>query len=245
MIKTKLSERPLPLEELRQYWNPFPENTIKLMREIKDDDRVLDIGGWWKPFNRADTVVDLKPYDTRGGGGSIETGTERFSKNSWFQMDVSSTPLPFPDKSFDFVVCSQTLEDLKDPVYLCKELMRVGKKGYIETPSIWIECQFGIDAPDESLNYPGYQQHRWFIDYEDNKVIFIPKLAYLSSFCFVDLKIVKDYVRNRRIWTSCLFWEGKFEVNEIFTSDINNVVAYLTKYFVEFNYTKYQKITLV
>ena len=42
---------------------------------------------------------------------------------------------PFPDKTFDFVVCSHLLEDVRDPITVCRELCRVGKAGYIETPS--------------------------------------------------------------------------------------------------------------
>ena len=41
--------------------------------------------------------------------------------------------LPFPDRSFDYVVCSKTLHHMKDPeaVSLIKEMLRVGRRGYI------------------------------------------------------------------------------------------------------------------
>jgi len=245
MTTLEHTERPLLLEDLRRYWDPLPDNIASLLREIKEEDRVLDVGGWWKPFKRADSVVDWKPYDTRGGGGSIGTGLEQFSRDTWFQMDVCSSPLPFPDKCFDFVVCSQTLEDLKDPVRVCKELVRVGKRGYIETPSIWIECQFGIDAPDESPGYPGYQQHRWLVDYKDSSLVFLPKLAYLATLCFVDIQTVRTYIRDQRIWTSGLFWEGEFVAKEFSTVDLQTVAAYLKKYFADFNYTPFQPTAFV
>jgi len=41
----------------------------RLAREIPDDALVLDVGGWFHPFARADWVIDLLPYATRGDGG--------------------------------------------------------------------------------------------------------------------------------------------------------------------------------
>src|SRR5260370_17414930 len=44
-------------------------------------------------------------------------------------------PWPYPDKHFDFSFCAGTLEDVRDPIGACHELMRVSRAGYIETPS--------------------------------------------------------------------------------------------------------------
>ena len=108
----------------------------RILSEVADDALVLDIGGWGKPFPRADWVVDMKDYATRGLYGREPGGEERFSADTWVQRDVCDPePLPFEDDRFDFVVCSQTLEDIRDPVRVCAEIMRVGKAGYIETPS--------------------------------------------------------------------------------------------------------------
>ena len=46
--------------------------------------------------------------------------------------------LPFRDKSFDFIIASHVLEHSKDLTFI-KELMRVGKAGYIETPDAFFE----------------------------------------------------------------------------------------------------------
>ena len=32
---------------------------------LKKTDKVLDIGAWERPFNRANYVIDLMPYQTR------------------------------------------------------------------------------------------------------------------------------------------------------------------------------------
>lgn len=43
--------------------------------------------------------------------------------------------MPFKDKEFDFVYCSHVLEHVVDPIRACRELMRVARRGYIETPT--------------------------------------------------------------------------------------------------------------
>ena len=50
-------------------------------------------------------------------------------------LDINAEPLPFPDGSFDFIYCRHTLEDIYDPMWVCREMGRVGRAGYIETPS--------------------------------------------------------------------------------------------------------------
>jgi SAM-dependent methyltransferase len=98
--------------------------------------RVLDAGGWYRPFNLATHVIELNPYDSRRIDDALDPeDDERFTADTWIVQDVCNSPWPFADKTFDFVVCSHLLEDVRDPITVCRELCRVGKAGYIETPS--------------------------------------------------------------------------------------------------------------
>jgi SAM-dependent methyltransferase len=47
--------------------------------------------------------------------------------------------MPFADKAFDFVIAFHVLEHVSDPAKFLKELQRVGKAGYIETPNAIFE----------------------------------------------------------------------------------------------------------
>jgi hypothetical protein len=109
---------------------------------LKPDARVLDVGGWACPFLRADWVLDAEPYETRGYYASVGLpasqgwGPERFNKARWIQRDICARePWPIADKFFDFAICSQTLEDVRYPIFVCSELVRGARAGYIETPS--------------------------------------------------------------------------------------------------------------
>ena len=103
----------------------------KILAFLKESDVVLDIGGGLQPFNRANYVLDTLPYEQRRTGNS----REYFTKESWIEWDICSRkPFPFADQSIDFVVCSHTLEDIRDPIWVCQEMNRIAKRGYIETP---------------------------------------------------------------------------------------------------------------
>src|SRR5690349_8377211 len=117
------------------------EHAKRLLATIPGSARVLDVGGAAAPFPRADHVIDALPFEAAGGGsnGNIDRLLglpARYSRERWVQWDLCDRrPWPFPDKSFDFAVCSHLLEDVRDPIWICSELQRVAKAGYIEAPS--------------------------------------------------------------------------------------------------------------
>lgn len=187
------------------------KNVDLVLARVRDCDRVLDIGGWAQPFTRANVVVDVLPYDTRGIFGNQGQGPEHFGRDSWILHDVSSClPLPFRDKEFDFVICSHTLEDIRDPIHLCSEINRVGKRGYIETPSRAMESIMGY----EGKNYAGCYHHRWLVQIKDNEVVFRFKTHLIHEKWKYHLP--RSYIRNltdeERV--AFLLWEGSFSYKE-------------------------------
>src|SRR2546430_2182608 len=141
----------------------------RLARELPDDALVLDVGGWIQPFTRANWVVDLMPYETRGRHGTQGVAPERFSKDTWVERDICHhEPWPFEDDQFDFVICAHTLEDVRDPVAVCSELNRVASAGYIEVPSRLEEHSYGFQGP-----WVGWGHHRWLVDITDDRIEFV------------------------------------------------------------------------
>ena len=107
----------------------YEPNVQHIVELLSPTDVVLDIGGWASPFNRADYILDVEPYETRGfyrtlGGPPFQGGDhEHFTKDTWLQRDLCDrTPFPFGDKEIDFVICSHTLEDIRDPLWVCSEM---------------------------------------------------------------------------------------------------------------------------
>ena len=141
-------------------------NEQRILDELAGGALVLDVGGWADPFARADWVIDLMPYETRGlYGGKPDPERERFSAQTWVVRDVCDRdPWPFSDGQFDFAVCSQTLEDLRDPVGVCRELQRIARAGYVEVPTRLAEQSAGVEGA-----WPGWSHHHWICDVEDGR----------------------------------------------------------------------------
>lgn len=197
------------------------KNSDLIMGLLKPSDVVLDIGGWAHPFNRANYVMDQESYETRGYynrtigkitpipplGGTVEY----FTPSTWIQRDICAhQPYPFADKQFDYVICSHTLEDIRDPLWVCSEMIRIGKRGYIEIPSrLWETCR-GFEP-----GIVGLSHHRWLIDINGNEISFAMKFHSIHGHWKLSLpaKVVKSLAEEKKVqW---LFWDDSFSFREI------------------------------
>lgn len=202
----------------------------RILETLDDEALVLDIGGWAKPFPRADWVLDYMPYETRGLLGRDGTGEERFRKETWVQRDVCDRePYPFADDELDFVVCSQTLEDLRDPVWVCAEMVRIGKAGYVEVPSRLLEQSYGVEGP-----WAGYAHHRWLFDLDPDRLSFAFKshVLHRRRSCHFPYGFHHQLRPEERALS--LWWEGGFDFSERLFYDPAELDRYLEE-FVERN----------
>jgi hypothetical protein len=190
----------------------LPSATERILSTLPDDALVLDVGGWAAPFNRANWMLDIMPYETRGGLGSYGPPPERFSAQTWVQRDMcDKEPWPFADDQFDFSLCVTTLEDIRDPIWVCQELARVSKAGYIEVPTIEAELIYNVEGQGAFL---GHEHHRWLCEFEDGGVAFTHKphsihvdwtLRVLPR--WREKMAVEDHLQG-------MFWEGTFNARE-------------------------------
>jgi hypothetical protein len=144
----------------------------EILRRLPDEALVLDVGGAARPFPRADWILDHASYEARGElGWQGDRADERFDATRWVQRDVCDRePWPFADDQFDFVICSHTLEDIRDPVWACAELQRVARAGYVEVPSLHEELTYGIQGP-----WVGWGHHHWLAITDADAIEFIFK----------------------------------------------------------------------
>ena len=193
-------------------------NEPKVMERIGAGDLVLDIGGWARCFNRADFVLDLFPFETRGRcyQDAMDLGpqggvVEHFSAETWICRDMCDhTPWPFADKQFDYCVCSHTLEDIRDPLWVCREMIRVAKAGYIEVPSMAFELSRGR----ESGVPVGLSHHKWIVDVKRSTITFIPKLHFVHGERHLSLPASFGGALTPDRLVSWLFWDDAFTYGE-------------------------------
>lgn len=188
------------------------------------------MGGGAAPFARADHVIDALPFDEAGAsaGESGPSGQRRFTGASWTRLDLCERrPWPFPDKAFDFAVCSHVLEDVRDPVWVCSELSRIARAGYVETPSRVAEQSRGVESP----RYAGFCHHRWLVSRHGTALEFRHKPHLLHA---VNDAIVADLSASERITPRfaivALRWEGALVARETLEFDEAAMVQELCGY---------------
>ncbi len=203
------------------------ESSEQILGQTGPGDLVLDVGGWASPFRRADWVLDLMPYDTRGLYGPVLGGQdEHFSARTWVQRDICErTPWPFEDHQFDFVVCAHTLEDVRDPVWVCSELQRVGRAGYVEVPSRLEEQAYGVQGP-----WVGWGHHHWLCDLNDGGIEFVFKHHVLqgqpqAQFSKEFHAGLGDRERVLELW-----WSGSLPARERIFTDAGGLDGYLADF---------------
>ncbi len=172
---------------------------------IKDGDKVLDVGGGHNPLKRADVVVDLDAHSTSHRN---HNPLKLFEHQRFIQASVEN--LPFHDKQFDYVFCSQTLEHVSNPEAACAELQRVARRGLIDTPRSCLDLAFS------------HIDHVWLIDRIDDILYFRPKpikttssvlLGNWASIGWRYDKNVQDRVDfiYRNVSNNLFEWEDSFE----------------------------------
>lgn len=119
--------------------------------DIESTDWVLEVGSGSLPFIRSDILADKFLTDNTERSGDFVFDRPAIICDAHY--------LPFIDNSFDYLFCSQLLEHLENPELFLKEIARVAKKGYIETPNEIRERLFG------------WPFHRWIVDKDENGLV--------------------------------------------------------------------------
>jgi SAM-dependent methyltransferase len=197
--------------------------------------RVLDVGGWYLPLNAATHVLDIHAFATRGTALDPEN-EPRFSAATWQIHDACNAPWPFPDKFFDFSFCSHLLEDVRDPLAVVRELSRVAKSGYVETPSRereifakdrWAAFAARVGRPPEV----GFYHHRWFVEADGTHLRFLAKTSEL-------LRDPAYYITRSSLGRKLseaesglgIFWEGEITAGETIIVDAEEARADLRRF---------------
>jgi hypothetical protein len=155
--------------------------------------------------------------------------------NNYISIDIDEEKLPFKDKELDFIYSRHVLEDVQNPNFALKEIVRCCKSGYIETPSPLIEITKGIDGHNDSDKYCGYLHHRYIIwsDIEKCEMYFLPKYSciidnFMELYNPVDFyKIVND---KPLYWNNYFIWKDKQPKIVMYKNGINfhlNVENYI------------------
>jgi SAM-dependent methyltransferase len=202
----------------KYYWHPnrLINKIVENFCISKNLKKNLEIGPGVEPFPLATHFI-----------GSNEKISD------YKEVDIDCQKLPFETNFFDFVYCRHVMEDIQNPDFALKEIIRVSKfGGYIETPSPLIEVTKDVDCETFSDKYCGYMHHRYIVwsSIEKNEIYFLPKYS-----CILDHLLKKNenmlYLLNKYP----VYWNNYF----IFTKP-PTIIMY--KNGVNFNENMYKMV---
>lgn len=136
-----------------------------------------------------------------------------YNGNHFFQLDLEIQKLPFDDNMFDFVICAHILEHLRNPFRVVAEINRVGRAGYVGSPSIFTEV------------FWNWSEHKWLIIPVDDMLYFIWKKQNLATSFgdFFHNACAKNYnfnrmrmeERNLQLMYTRFIWKDELRIKEL------------------------------
>ena len=187
-----------PQRITQPYWTPIPRIVQLVGSLVPPGGRVLEIGPGNSPFPQATEFVDWQVSPALQG-------------RPVHVLDINQDRLPFEDKSFDFVYCRHTLEDIYNPIWVCREMDRIAQAGYIETPSPLAECCRGIDAG--AATWRGYHHHRSLVWDDGGVLTFAPKFPMIELLNFgTHEQTLLDILNSGPLhWNTYFLWTGQLK----------------------------------
>ena len=177
------------------------DEVVRRLRQRRSENpslSVLDIGGAANPWldDLVTTYVDVVKVPTTK---EVIAG-DILDPALWGSM---------AGRSWDFAVCTHVLEDIRDPLFVARQMQRVAKAGFIAVPNKHTEVS-AVESPE----YPGYCHHRWIFTIDGQLLRAMAKLPLLGRWA-EDRRSVPEFAwfdrsKARRDYELSFFWEGEF-----------------------------------
>lgn len=208
------------------FWYPILDIKNILINYCKYHkyNNILEIGPGTIPFSLANTFIG---YDEH-----IKFNN---SPANYINLDIDTEKISFDNDHFDFTYVRHVIEDIQSPDFALKEILRVSKSFYIETPSPLVEVCKGIDCCDPEYKFCGYIHHRYIIwsNMEQNTIYMLPKFGIIENLLGIDPSFMKKicYILNNYP----VYWNTYFLYNK---NDSHNIKIVMYKHGVNMNILK-------
>jgi hypothetical protein len=198
-------------------------NYILSNKKNNSNYQVIDVGGsyggWSTPY--VDAIVDFNDIKSNNINNIIFFKIDITNPNDYDEL------LSYIEKNgkFDFCVCTHTLEDIMNPIFVCEQIEKISNEGYISFPSKYAELS-RIEG-----NYRGYIHHRWIFNPKDDYILGFPKINYIE-----DNKFDKIANNSINLFDLSFYWKNKINIkyvnNNYLGPSVNHVIQYYNDLFL-------------
>lgn len=203
--------------------NGSRNDVIEYIQKHKNerDFTVVDVGGSYGGWssNYVDAIVDFN---------DIPSDNKRITH---FKCDITHPDswrelLLYVENNgkFDFCICTHTLEDIMNPVFVSEQIQKIAKEGYIAVPSKYREL---MRFENGNRGYRGYIHHRWIFDIINNIFIGYPKINYLDSTDIFDK--ISNMDDNKKDLS--FFWKDNIDIGYINNNFLGPCVGSVIQYY--------------
>jgi methionine biosynthesis protein MetW len=155
---------------------------------VEPHTKVLDLG--CGEGELLEWLAQTKGVDARGveiSGAKVQRAIARGV--SVFQSDIDAGLADYPDRAFDYVILSQTLQETRHPRQVLREMLRVGRRGIVAFPN------FGHWRVRVSMLTSGGAPRTRLFPYEWYES---PNIKFLTVFDFENLVALEGLKIERR-----------------------------------------------
>jgi len=144
---------------------------------VGSNSNVVEIGSGSNPNPRSNVLVELEDDGYHRDFEKLKIMSHQ--RIVW--GDICKGIPEFIDKQFDFSYCVHVLEHVQYPEAACKELMRISKSGYLETPGPFLEKVWN------------FKFHKWYVDVIDGVLTFTDK-SLIHKPINIELNQYEDFI---------------------------------------------------
>jgi hypothetical protein len=173
------------------------------------------MGGWSAPY--VDAIIDFN--DNKFNENIKSFTCDITNHNDWNEI----FDYVHKNGKFDFCICTHTLEDIMNPVFVCEQICKISKKGYIAFPSKYRE----LARFEQGYNgYRGYIHHRWIFTYKNGGILSYPKINYIEH----NNKYDKIADMSPDKYDLSFYWKNEIDIkylnNNYLGPSVDHVISY-------------------
>ena len=157
---------------------------------VEPNTKVLDLG--CGEGELLEWLAQTKGVDARGVEISSSKVQRAIARGvSVFQSDLDAGLADYPDQAFDYVILSQTLQEMRHPLQVLREMLRVGRRGIVAFPNFghW-RVRFSMLTSGGAPRTPLFP-HEWYDS---------PNIHFLTVDDFESLARSEGWFVERRIF---------------------------------------------